>query len=106
MSNIEQVGGNIPILKKRKLRPRDVWSFGCIHELKTSDFRVSTVWPVTLGDTCKGQVGSKLASILFCICCVPGKAMAPHSSTFAWKITWTEEPGGLQSMGSLRVGHD
>ena len=27
--------------------------------------------------------------------------MAPHSSTFAWKIPWTEEPGGLQSMGSL-----
>ena len=31
--------------------------------------------------------------------------MAPHSSTFAWKIPWTEEPGGLQSMGSLGVGH-
>ena len=34
------------------------------------------------------------------------KAMAPHSSTLAWKILWTEEPGRLQSMGSLRVGHD
>ena len=34
------------------------------------------------------------------------KAMAPHSSTLAWKIPWTEEPGGLQSMESLRVGHD
>ena len=34
------------------------------------------------------------------------KAMAPHSGTLAWKIPWTEEPGGLQSMGSLRVGHD
>ena len=34
------------------------------------------------------------------------KAMAPHSGTFAWKIPWTEEPGRLQSMGSLRVGHD
>ena len=34
------------------------------------------------------------------------KAMASHSSTLAWKIPWTEEPGGLQSMGSLRVGHD
>ena len=33
------------------------------------------------------------------------KAMAPHSSTLAWKIPWTEEPGGLQSMGSHRVGH-
>ena len=34
------------------------------------------------------------------------KAMATHSSTLAWKIPWTEEPGGLQSMVSLRVGHD
>ena len=34
------------------------------------------------------------------------KAMAPHSSTLAWKIPWMEEPGRLQSMGSLRVRHD
>ena len=32
--------------------------------------------------------------------------MATHSSTLAWKIPWTEEPGGLQSMGSPRVRHD
>ena len=32
--------------------------------------------------------------------------MAPHSSTLAWKIPWVEEAGRLQSMGSLRVGHD
>ena len=34
------------------------------------------------------------------------KAMAPHSSTLAWRIPWTQEPGRLQSVGSLRVGHD
>ena len=34
------------------------------------------------------------------------KAVAPHSSTLAWKIPWMEEPGRLQSMGSLRVGYD
>ena len=34
------------------------------------------------------------------------KAMAPHSSTLAWKIPWMEEPGRLPSMGSQRVGHD
>ena len=34
------------------------------------------------------------------------KAMAPHSSTLAWKIPWMEEPGRLQSMGSLRVGYN
>ena len=36
----------------------------------------------------------------------PEKAMAPHSSTLAWKIPWMEEPGELQSMGSHRVGHN
>ena len=45
-----------------------------------------------------------------CICMhilhILEKAMAPHSSTLAWKIPWMEEPGGLQSMGSLRVGHN
>ena len=35
-----------------------------------------------------------------------GKGIATHSSTLAWRIPWTEEPGGLQSMGSQRVGHD
>ena len=36
----------------------------------------------------------------------PEKAVATHSSTLAWRIPWTEEPGGLQSMGSWRVGQD
>ena len=34
------------------------------------------------------------------------KEMAPHSSTLAWKMPWTEEPGRLQSIGSQRVEHD
>ena len=37
---------------------------------------------------------------------VPEKVMAPHSSTLAWRIPWTEEPGRLQSMGSLGVRQD
>ena len=37
---------------------------------------------------------------------IPEKALAPHSGTLVWKIPWMEEPGRLQSMGSLRVGHD
>ena len=40
------------------------------------------------------------------VCPIMEKAMANHSSTLAWTIPWTEEPGGLQSMASLRVGHD
>ena len=50
---------------------------------------------------------------LVCVCLntvilvgVTEKAMATHSGTLAWKIPWTEEPGRLQSMGSLRIGHD
>ena len=38
--------------------------------------------------------------------CIGGEGNGTFSSTLAWKIPWTEEPGGLQSMGSLRVGHD
>ena len=34
------------------------------------------------------------------------KGMATHSSVLAWEIPWTEKPGGLQSMGSQRVGHN
>jgi len=49
-------------------------------------------------------VGHKMNPLTSCV--TLEKAMAPHSSTLAWKIPWTEEPGGLQSMGSLRVRHD
>ena len=51
-----------------------------------------------------GKVMSLLFNMLSRL--VIGEAMAPHSSTPAWKIPWTEEPGRLQSMGSLRVRHD
>ena len=40
-----------------------------------------------------------LILIFICVGLITEKAMAPHSSTLAWKIPWTEEPGGLQSMG-------
>ena len=52
-------------------------------------------------DTCQKNCPEQqiLAELMKC------SAMAPHSSTLAWKIPWTEEPCRLQSMGSLRVGH-
>ena len=50
--------------------------------------------------------GDPLEEIMATYASIPEKAMAPHSSTLAWKIPWTEKPGRLQSMGSLRVGHD
>ena len=57
-----------------------------------------------------GAVGTavnwKLGSSIWCsLRETAEKAMAPHSSTLAWKIPWMEEPGRLQSMGSRRVGH-
>src|SRR5574339_442598 len=52
-----------------------------------------------------GDWSSDVCSSDLCLS-VPEKAMATHSSTLAWKIPWTEEPGRLQSMGPLRVGQD
>ena len=49
---------------------------------------------------------TKIKKKIFYITGGTEKAMAPHSSTLAWKIPWMEEPGRLQSMGSLRVRHD
>ena len=48
--------------------------------------------------------GSRVVAIVAVM--VVEKAMAPHSSTLAWRIPETGEPGGLPSMGSHRVGHD
>ena len=48
----------------------------------------------------------KLPHFRRCVGIQSEKALAPHSSTLAWKIPWMEEPGGLQSMGSLRVRHN
>ena len=55
---------------------------------------------------CQTQEGKKKALLLVPCSYLLEKAMAPHSSTLAWKIPWAEEPGGLQFMGSLRVRHD
>ena len=49
---------------------------------------------------------ASLYVVIYMMLTTSEKAMATHSSTLAWKIPWTEEPGRLQSMGSQRVGHD
>ena len=62
--------------------------------------------PLTI-EKSRTEQGACMLSMFAAIYMVsPEKAMAPHSSTLAWKIPWTEEPGGLQSMGSIQVGHD
>ena len=52
------------------------------------------------------QQGKEKVGLIERVALTSEKAMAPHSSVLAWKIPWMEEPGGLQSMGTLRVGHD
>ena len=58
-------------------------------------------------DGIAGSCGSSVFSFLRNLYTVLlEKTMATHSSTLAWKILWAEEPGRLQSMGLLRIGHD
>ena len=61
---------------------------------------------VNLEPIIQSEVSQKQKDKYHILMHVGEKAMAPHSSPLAWKIPWTEEPGGLQSMGSLRVRHD
>ena len=56
--------------------------------------------------SCNKQCGKEDAKECIYINLYMEKAMAPNSSTLAWKIPWTEDPGGPQYMGSLRVRHD
>ena len=80
------------------------------YSSKASILRCSAFFIVQLSHqymtrwTSVGKVMSLLFNMLYRL--DSEKAMAPHSSTLAWKISWTEEPGMLQSMRSLRVRHD
>ena len=71
---------------------QNLFPFRLLHNIEQSSLH-STVCPCWL-------------SILSIVVCTSEKAMATRSSTLAWRIPWTEEPGGLPSMGSHRVGHD
>ena len=55
---------------------------------------------------CEGTSATTVGRFLLKCFTITEKAMANHSSTLAWKIPWAGEPGRLQSMVSLRVGHD
>ena len=78
-------------------RDRGAWwaAFYGISQIRTRLKRLSSI-----------TVGPKQLSILYIVVCILEKAMAPHSSTLAWKIPRIEESGRLQSMGSLKVRHD
>ena len=77
--------------------PGRLQSMGSQNQTRLSKFTFTFSFPAVSG---------RLFSISVSLFLPSEKAMAPHSSTLAWKISWMEEPGRLQSMGSLRVGND
>ena len=97
------------------------WASGCFKAPRWFQYsaKVENHWPsvfslviwlfITISQGRKEQMVQKLValfSLYYLLAYNMEKAMAPHSSTLAWKIPWTEEPGRLRSMGSHRVGHD
>ena len=77
---------------------------GFLSSFKKSDFILKHG---SVGKECACKVGDtgKVSSVLGGEDTL-AKGMAAHSSVLAWKIPWSEEPGGLQSLGSQRVGYD
>ena len=61
---------------------------------------------ISTGEMLLVAFGIILHIVCVCVCVCMEKGMATHSSILAWRITWTEELGGLQSVGSQRVRHD
>ena len=86
------------------------WSHKELDITEAKEHNVSPVrtmlWPSTQTLKWCFQSNSVPYSFLDHLILILEKAMAPRSSTLAWKIPWTEDHGRLQSMGSLRVGHD
>ena len=77
------------------------WALVCIRTLMHTDTTHTSLWTYMLPVLWKDRDGYRKNTDFN-----NSNIVAPHSSTLAWKIPWMEETGGLQSMGSLRVGHD
>ena len=106
----EKVGLKLNI-QKTKIRasgPITSWQIDGKTMETVTDFILGS-FKVTADSDCSHEITRRLLlgrKVTTNLDSISEKAMAPHSSTLAWKIPWTEEPGRLQSMGSLRVGHD
>ena len=88
----------------------DIYTLPCVKQTASKTLLHNTgssaQCPVTDRWSGSGEGGSRGKEYAYTYTDSSEKAMATHSSTLAWKIPLTEEPGRLQSMGSLRVGHD
>ena len=88
---------------KKKLRN----SFPCFSPARTNAVhQIAYIFWRMFGNIYSLQIALHAKINWDWICLLVAKAMAPHSSTLVWKIPWMVKPGGLQSMGSLRLRHD
>ena len=107
VESVEQGGRWTPEHPRFPCRQKRNWTWGLfvpINGVTNSTWGILTkrlLW-LLLSTVRSDCPAGPAASFTFCL----EKAMAPHSSTLAWKIPWTEGPSGLQSIGSLRVRHD
>ena len=94
-------------MKENEQSPVRVWKENCEWILLFIPCEYELFWVLLSAGYGKESIYQIKSCLSFtCNYTNSEKAMAPHSRTLAWKIPWTEEPGRLQSMGSLRVGHD
>ena len=91
---------NINTILKHRERNGNPLQYSCLENSMDGGARWAAVHGVTKSQT-------QLSDFTFFLFIVPfGGGMATHSSVLAWRMPWTERPGGLQSMGSQRVEHD
>ena len=91
---------NINTILKHREGNGNPLQYSCLENSMDGGARWAAVHGVTKSQT-------QLSDFTFFLFIVPfGGGMATHSSVLAWRMPWTERPGGLQSMGLQRVGHD
>ena len=100
----------MPLLSSRKfyslLPIYPSLSFALVYTLRNTSYLCALLLVSTLHIFPVILLSEKMVSYLSLFLLHSEKAMAPHFSTLAWKLPWTEEPGRLQSRGSRRIGHD
>ena len=106
----EKVGLKFNIQKTKSMASGPITSWEIDEETveTVSDF-IFLGSKITVDGDCSHEIKRRLLlgrKVMTNLDSILEKAMAPNSSTLAWKIPWMEEPGRLQSLGLLRVGHD